>query len=56
MKKNPAKIIDAIEKTIEKYRNFYKEYRKDGVKIDKKQLEKEYSNPKNKEKENSLSR
>lgn len=54
--KNPAKIIDAIEKTIEKYRNFYKEYRKDGVKIDKKQLEKEYSNPKNKEKENSLSR
>ena len=54
--KNPAKIIDAIEKTIEKYRNFQKEYRKDGVKIDKKQLEKEYSTQKNKEKENSLSR
>ena len=54
--KNPAKIIDAIEKTIEKYKNFQKEYRKDGVKIDKKQLEKEYSNQKNKEKENFLSR
>lgn len=54
--KNPAKIIDSIEKTIEKYRNFQKEYRKDGIKIDKKQLEKEYSTQKNKEKENSLSR
>ena len=54
--KNPAKIIDAIEKTIEKHKNFQKEYRKDGVKIDKKQLEKEYSNQKNKEKENFLSR
>lgn len=54
--KNPVKIIDSIEKTIEKYRNFQKEYRKDGVKIDKKQLEKEYSKQKNKEKENSLSR
>jgi len=54
--KNPAKIIDAIEKTIEKYKNFQKEYRKDGIKIDKKQLEKEYSNQKNKEKENFLSR
>ena len=54
--KKPAKIIDAIEKTIEKYKNFQKEYRKDGVKIDKKQLEKEYSNQKNKEKENFLSR
>ena len=54
--KNPAKIIDSIEKTIEKYRNFQKEYRKDGIKIGKKQLEKEYGNQKNKEKENSLSR
>ena len=54
--KNPAKIIDSIENTIEKYKNFQKEYRKDGIKIDKKQLEKEYSTQKNKEKENSLSR
>ena len=54
--KNPAKIIDAIEKTIGKYKNFQKEYRKDDIKIDKKQLEKEYSKQKNKEKENSLSR
>ena len=54
--KNPDKIIDSIENTIEKYKNFQKEYRKDGIKIDKKQLEKEYSTQKNKEKENSLSR
>lgn len=54
--KNPAKIIDAIEKTIEKYKNFQKEYIKDGIKIDRKQLEKEYGNQKDKEKENSLSR
>ena len=54
--KNPAKIIDAIEKTIGKYKNFQKEYRKDDIKIDKKQLEKEYSKQKNTEKENSLSR
>lgn len=54
--KNPAKIIDAIEKTIGKYKSFQKEYIKNGIKIDKKQLEKEYSKQKNKEKENSLSR
>ena len=49
--KKPAKIIDAIEKTIEKYKNFQKEYIKDGIKIDRKQLEKEYGNQKDKEKE-----
>ena len=53
--KNPAKIIDSIEKTIESYDKFQKTYRKDGMEINKKQLEKEYSKQKNNTKENSLS-
>lgn len=54
--KDPVKIINSFEKVFENYGSFKKEYRKDGIKIDKKQLEKEYSKQKNKEKENSLSR
>ena len=54
--KNPAKIIDSIEKTIGSYDKFQKTYRKDGMEINKNQLEKEYSKQKNNTEKNSLSR